>query len=175
MEISAWKYPHNNLSTATQLVVRESQEAILFSKGQIVGKFGPGKHTLATENIPLIRNLFGIPFGGKNPFTAEVWFVNKTAPLVIDWQTTPMRFMDPDYNQMIPVFYRRSADGSFFRAAYCKNKQLYSIVHECKPCRNKSNCSIFRTAFSVFKRATDGLLGRLWYGTDRFLHYIGRS
>ena len=84
-------------------MVRESQEAILFSKGQIVGKFGPGKHTLTTENIPLIRNLFGIPFGGKNPFTAEVWFVNKTAPLVIDWQTTPMRFMDPDYNQMIPL------------------------------------------------------------------------
>lgn len=102
-DIFAWKYPHNNLSTATQLVVRESQEAILFSKGQIVGKFGPGKHTLTTENIPLIRNLFGIPFGGKNPFTAEVWFVNKTAPLVIDWQTTPMRFMDPDYNQMIPL------------------------------------------------------------------------
>lgn len=73
------------------------------AEGQIVGKFGPGKHTLTTENIPLIRNLFGIPFGGKNPFTAEVWFVNKTAPLVIDWQTTPMRFMDPDYNQMIPL------------------------------------------------------------------------
>lgn len=102
-DIFAWKYPHDNLSTATQLVVRESQEAVLFSKGQIIGKFGPGKHTLTTENIPLIRNIFGIPFGGKNPFTAEIWFVNKAAPLIIDWKTTPMRFMDPDYAQMIPV------------------------------------------------------------------------
>lgn len=102
-DVFAWRYPEDNLSTATQLVVRESQEAVLFSKGQIIGKFGPGKHTLSTENIPLLRNLFGIPFGKKNPFTAEVWFVNKAAPLTIDWRTTSMRVMDADYGQMIPI------------------------------------------------------------------------
>ncbi len=102
-DIFAWKFPETNLSTFTQLVVHESQEAVLFSKGQIIGKFGPGKHTLSTENLPLLRNLFGIPFGGKNPFESEVWFVNKTAPLTIDWKTESMRFMDPDYGQMIPL------------------------------------------------------------------------
>ena len=102
-DIFAWKFPHENLSTATQLIVRESQEAVFFSKGQILGKFGAGKHTLSTENLPILRNLFGIPFGKKNPFTAEVWFVNKAAPLTIDWKTTTMRFMDPDYGQMIPL------------------------------------------------------------------------
>lgn len=99
----AYRFPHNNLSTGTQLIVRESQEAVFFSKGQIIGKFGAGSHTLSTENIPLLRNLFGIPFGGKNPFFAEVWFVNKTAPLNIDWVTTTMRFQDPEYGQMIPI------------------------------------------------------------------------
>ncbi|MBQ4378326.1 MAG: SPFH domain-containing protein [Treponema sp.] len=102
-DIFAWRFPNENLSTATQLIVRESQEAVFFSKGQILGKFGPGKHTLSTENLPLLRNLFGLPFGKKNPFTAEVWFVNKAAPLTIDWKTTTMRFMDPDYGQMIPL------------------------------------------------------------------------
>lgn len=99
----AHRHPHNNLSTGTQLIVRESQEAVFFSRGQILGKFGPGSHTLSTQNLPLLRNLFGIPFGGKNPFTAEVWFVNKTAPLNIDWETTTMRYMDPDYGQMLPL------------------------------------------------------------------------
>ena len=50
-DVFAWKYAqnkNNNLSTFTQLIVRESQEAVLFSKGQILGKFGPGKHTLNT-------------------------------------------------------------------------------------------------------------------------------
>lgn len=99
----AYRFPQSNLSTGTQLIVHESQEAVFFSKGQILGKFGPGSHTLSTQNLPLLRNLFGIPFGGKNPFTAEVWFVNKTAPLNIDWETTTMRYMDPDYGQMLPL------------------------------------------------------------------------
>jgi membrane protease subunit (stomatin/prohibitin family) len=105
-DVFAWKFGqnnNNNLSTFTQLIVRESQEAVLFSKGQILGKFGPGKHTLNTENLPLLRNLFGIPFGGKNPFTAEIWFVNKTAPLTIDWRTDTMRLRDPEYGEMVPL------------------------------------------------------------------------
>lgn len=102
-DIYAWKFPHENLSTNTQLLVRESQEAVFFSKGQIIGKFGPGKHVLTTENLPLLRKLYGIPFGGKNPFLAEVWFVNKAMPLTIDWRTTSMRIMDPVYGAMVPI------------------------------------------------------------------------
>ena len=124
-QIFAWKFfdrssrqhsekdSGNNLSTFTQLMVRESQEAVLFTKGQLLGKFGPGKHTLNTENLPLLRNLFGIPFGGKNPFFAEIWFVNKLVPLTIDWDTSStnpqfprsfsMMYQDPDYQVMIPI------------------------------------------------------------------------
>jgi membrane protease subunit (stomatin/prohibitin family) len=109
--VFAWKFRSGGegkdhgmeLSTFTQLVVRESQEAVLFTKGQLLGKFGPGKHTLNTENLPLLRNLFGLPFGGKNPFFAEVWFVNKVVPLNIDWNTTSMKYHDPDYNAMVPI------------------------------------------------------------------------
>lgn len=101
--IYAWRFPHTNLSTMTQLLVQESQEAVLFSKGQMVGKFGPGKHTLTTENIPLLRSLFGIPFGGKNPFTAEVWFVNKIHSYNLVWKTDTMPVHDADYNTHIPL------------------------------------------------------------------------
>jgi membrane protease subunit (stomatin/prohibitin family) len=101
--IYAHHFPETNLSTYTQLIVQESQEAVLFSKGQIVGKFGPGKHTLNTENLPILRGLFGIPFGGKNPFTAEIWYVNKTTPYNIDWETDSMSIHDPDYNTQLPL------------------------------------------------------------------------
>ncbi len=99
----AQKYPESNLSTMTQLLVMESQEAVLLSKGQLIGKFGPGKHALNTENLPLLRNLFGWPFGGNNPFTAEVWFVNKLLPLNIDWSTDSMMYHDPDYQTLVPI------------------------------------------------------------------------
>jgi len=101
--IYAWKFPGVNLSTYTQLIVKESQEAILFSKGQIIGKFGPGKHTLNTENLPFLRSFYGLPFGGKNPFTAEMWFINKLQPYNIDWEIDRMDIQDADYNTGIPL------------------------------------------------------------------------
>jgi membrane protease subunit (stomatin/prohibitin family) len=102
-DVYAWKFPEDNLSTLTQLVVAESQEAVLFSRGRIIGKFGPGKHTLSTENLPLLRSLYGIPFGGNNPFTAQVWFVNKLQALTIPWSTDSFRYNDPDYKTMVPL------------------------------------------------------------------------
>jgi len=62
-----------------------------------------GHFEINTENLPILRSLFGIPFGGKNPFTAEVWFVNKTTPYNIDWETDSMSIHDTDYNTQLPL------------------------------------------------------------------------
>jgi membrane protease subunit (stomatin/prohibitin family) len=103
-DVFAWKFPEENIRTFSQLIVNESQEAVLFGKGQILGKFGPGKHTISNENIPLLEKLYGIPFGGKNPFTAEIWFVNKAMPLDVKWGTpAPIQLKDPTYQIMVPV------------------------------------------------------------------------
>lgn len=101
--IYAYKYPQDNLSTYTQLIVNESQWALLFSKGELLGKFGPGKHTLNTENLPILRNLFGIPFGGKNPFTAQVWFVNRIESFSIPWAIKKLAIHDADYQTNLPL------------------------------------------------------------------------
>lgn len=53
--------------------------------------------------MPILRSLFGIPFGGKNPFTAEVWFVNKLQPYNIDWAIGKMPIHDADYNTQLPL------------------------------------------------------------------------
>jgi membrane protease subunit (stomatin/prohibitin family) len=48
--------------------------------------------------------LFKAPFGGKTPFTAEVWFVNRSIPLDVKWGTgTPIQLLDPKFNIMLPV------------------------------------------------------------------------
>lgn len=99
----AYRYPEMNLSTHTQLLVMESQLALLFSKGQLLGKFGPGKHTLSTENLPILRSLYGIPFGGKNPFTAEIWYVNLLQPANLEWKTSSMSIHDVDYQTQLPL------------------------------------------------------------------------
>jgi membrane protease subunit (stomatin/prohibitin family) len=101
--VFAHKYPESNLSTYTQLIVQESQEALLFSKGELMGKFGPGKHQLNTENLPVLSSLYGLPFGGKNPFTAEVWYVNKLMPANLAWEINRMTIHDVDYDTQLPL------------------------------------------------------------------------
>jgi membrane protease subunit (stomatin/prohibitin family) len=99
-----WKCPSQELSTWTQLIVNESQEAFLVRGGVYEGPFGAGRHTLSTENVPVIRTLFGIPFGGRSPFTAEVWYVNKAVNLSLKWGTPdPIQLQDPKFGILIPV------------------------------------------------------------------------
>lgn len=102
--IFAWKYPSTELSTWTQLIVNESQEAILVKNGQITDVFGPGRYTLSTDNIPILQKLVNIPFGGRSPFSAEVWFINRAFALDIKWGTaTPIQVQDPKYGVFVPM------------------------------------------------------------------------
>jgi membrane protease subunit (stomatin/prohibitin family) len=81
----------------SQLVVRESQAAIFFRDGKALDVFGPGRHTLSTNNIPILSSLFGIPFGGRSPFRAEVYFVSLREFIDLKWGTPqPILFRDGD-------------------------------------------------------------------------------
>ncbi|MBQ8804108.1 MAG: SPFH domain-containing protein [Tyzzerella sp.] len=103
-DVFAWKYPNNELGTWTQLIVNESQEAILFKGGQACDVFQAGRHTLSTANIPILNKLINLPFGGRSPFTAEVWYINKVFSLDIKWGTsTPIQLQDPKYKVFVPV------------------------------------------------------------------------
>ncbi len=100
----AWKFPSSELSTWTQLIVNETQEAFVVRGGVYDGPFGAGRHTLSTENLPLLRGLIGLPFGGKSPFTAEVWYVNRITNLDVRWGTPDaIQLQDPRYQIMVPV------------------------------------------------------------------------
>jgi membrane protease subunit (stomatin/prohibitin family) len=103
-DVLAWKFPSKELSTWSQLIVNESQDAYLVSGGVYEGPFPPGRHVLNTENIPILRAFIGLPYGGQSPYSAEVWFVNKTINLNINWGTQdPIQLKDPAYDIMVPV------------------------------------------------------------------------
>ncbi len=102
--VLVWKYPSDELSWGTQVIVNQSQEALFFKGGEALDLLGPGTHKLETANIPLLRRLINIPFGGKSPFAAEIYFVNKAAQLDGKWGTkTPIPLLDPKYNIPLPV------------------------------------------------------------------------
>ncbi|MFC9709793.1 SPFH domain-containing protein [Paenibacillus sp. NPDC056933] len=103
-DVFAWKHPENELGTWTQLIVNQSQQAILFKDGRALDMFGPGRHTLSTANIPILNRIVNLPFGGKSPFAAEVWYVNQVSALDVKWGTAnPIQIQDPKYNIIVPV------------------------------------------------------------------------
>ena len=103
-DVLAWKYPNEELGTWTQLIVNESQEAVLVKGGKVFDVFGSGRHTLETANIPILNKIINLPFGGRSPFTAEVWYINKGYNLDIKWGTpSPVQIQDPKYGIFVPV------------------------------------------------------------------------
>ena len=86
----SWNAIHGILCQNTigsQLIVEESQQAVFFRDGKALDTFGPGRHTLATQNIPILASIFGLPFGGESPFQAAVVFVSTKTFLDLKWGT----------------------------------------------------------------------------------------
>lgn len=91
-----WKHPLEDFNLGSQLIVHESQEAIFFRDGQALDLFGAGRHTLITQNIPLIGNLINLPFDGNTMFHSEVYYINQTVQMGIKWGTdSKVRMFDP--------------------------------------------------------------------------------
>lgn len=93
-----WKYPSEDFNCLTQLIVHESQEAILFMNGQALDSFGPGRYTLDTENIPILGKMISNLIKDKtSPFHCEVYFINKTVQMALKWGTdSKVRYIDQD-------------------------------------------------------------------------------
>ena len=99
-----YKYPSEQFVLGSQLIVNQGQEALFFKGGEALDLFGPGTHTLSTGNLPILHKLVNLPFGGKTPFTAEVYYINKTASLDLKWGTSnPIPLEDPKYGLILNV------------------------------------------------------------------------
>lgn len=103
-EILVYKFPSENLRMGAQVIVNQSQEAVFVKGGKALDVLPPGTHTLHTGNIPILRRLINLPFGGDTPFTAEVWFANKTIKRDMRWGTPgPIQIIDAVYNYPVSV------------------------------------------------------------------------
>lgn len=85
------------IQLGSQLIVEESQQAVFFRDGKALDTFGPGRHTLTTQNIPFLTKLLGLPFEGKSPFQAATVFVSTKTFLDLKWGTKePVAYRDSE-------------------------------------------------------------------------------
>lgn len=96
----AWRFPDDDkaIKNGAQLIVRESQTVQFVYLGQFGDAYGPGKHTLTTDNIPVLTRLKGWKYGFQSPFKADVYFVNTRLFTGNKWGTSnPIMLRDPDF------------------------------------------------------------------------------
>lgn len=96
----SWRFPDEDkeIKRGAQLIVRESQVAQFVYLGQYGDTFGPGKHTLSTENIPILSTLKGWKYGFESPFKADVYYVTTRLFTGNKWGTSnPIMMRDADF------------------------------------------------------------------------------
>src|SRR6187399_2200386 len=96
----SYRFPDDDreIKNGAQLIVRESQVAQFVYLGQFGDQFGPGRHTLTTDNIPILTTLKGWKYGFESPFKADVYFVVTRLFTGNKWGTSnPVMLRDNDF------------------------------------------------------------------------------
>jgi excisionase family DNA binding protein len=96
----SWRFPDDDkaIKNGAQLIVRESQVAQFVYLGEFGDTFKPGKHTLTTDNIPILTKLKSWKFGFNSPFKADVYYVITRLFTGNKWGTAnPVMLRDNDF------------------------------------------------------------------------------
>lgn len=124
-DVLVWKHPIEDFNLGSQLIVHESQEAIFFKDGKALDLFGAGRYTLATQNLPILENLYKLPTNADTVFHSEVYFINMTTQMGIKWGTdSKVRLFDPASGLHIEL----GASGNFNLKVNDSRKLLLKIV-----------------------------------------------
>jgi len=96
----SYRYPDEDkaIKNGAQLIVRESQLVQFVYVGEFGDTFGPGKHTLTTDNIPVLTRLKSWKYGFNSPFKADVYYLTTRLFTGNKWGTAnPIMMRDDDF------------------------------------------------------------------------------
>lgn len=154
-----------DFNAKSQLIVYESQEAIFYKNGQALDLFGAGRHTLSSENVPLLKKFFSHLFGGKTPFPCDVYFINKVNVLDIPWGTpSPIPLEDPEYPMIVNVRANgqtsvRIKDSRKFVVGVVGQQREYTVEEIRRSIKSALLSAITQNISIVIKEKKIGLLG----------------
>ena len=96
----SYRFPDDDkaIKNGAQLIVRESQTVQFVYLGEFGDTFLPGKHTLTTDNIPVLTKLKSWKYGFNSPFKADVYYVITRLFTGNKWGTSnPIMLRDADF------------------------------------------------------------------------------
>lgn len=138
-DLMLWKFPdkQRDIKNGAQLTVTDSQQAIFVNEGEIADIYGPGRHELRTENMPILTKLKGWAYGFKSPFKADVYFVSTRTFTDLKWGTQqPIMMRDPEFKmvrvQAYGVYFMKVTDPRKFFKEFAGTAPMLtaSVVEE---------------------------------------------
>lgn len=163
-ELLAWKYPKQQLAAWTQLLVRQGEEAVLFISGKPKKSFPAGRHTLKTANLPILTKIISLPFGGRSPFMAEVWYLDMGEIPNIKWGTdTPVPVKGNSPGEIVFLsgygqFGVRIEDAALFLATFCRNRSEFAR-NDLTECLRGIIMVVVKDSIALFMKHRNGVAG----------------
>jgi len=134
-EVLAWRYPmaDHEIQTGAMLTVRESQAALFVNEGTAADAFGPGRHKLTTQTLPLLTNLKNWDKLFASPFKSDVVFFSTRQRLDQRWGTTqPVTLRDPEFGAVrVRAFGNYSyqiVDPKIFYTQVSGTREVYTVA-----------------------------------------------
>lgn len=130
----AWRYPmaDHEIQYGGSLTVRESQMAVFVNEGQVADVFGPGRHTLTTQTLPLLTNLKNWDKLFQSPFKSDVYFFSTRQQIDQRWGTSqPISIRDKDFGAVrlraFGNYAYRIQDAKTFHSQISGTRERYTV------------------------------------------------
>ena len=133
--VLSYRYPMQDMEiqTGAQLTVRESQMAGFVNEGVMADVFGPGRHKLTTQVLPLLTNLMHWDKLFDAPFKSDVYFFSTRLQLNCKWGTpNPITIRDKDFGAVrlraFGIYSYRIADPKLFHKEIAGTRETYTVA-----------------------------------------------
>ena len=97
-----WKYPNREIEVGSQVIVNESEEALLFENGQLIEILDAGRHFIESGNIPGMDGIIRRSIGNNSPIKIDIWFVSKVVSTDYKWGVQ-LQVKDNTHQLIVPV------------------------------------------------------------------------
>ena len=132
--VLAYRFPMQDMEIqyGAQLTVRESQMAAFVNEGLIADVFGPGRHKLVTQTIPLLTNLKNWDKLFQSPFKSDVYFFSTRLKTDRKWGTpNAITIRDKEFGAVrlraFGIYSYRIADPKEFHKNVSGTRELYTV------------------------------------------------
>ena len=97
-----WRHPNRDIAVGSQILVNESEEALLFENGQLLHILKAGRHLVESGNIPGLDGLIRRSIGNNSPIRLDIWFVSKTVSTDYKWGVQ-LQAKDTTHQLIVPL------------------------------------------------------------------------